>query len=217
MLLISGSELGRRVPQHRAAIDAAQGAGVGLLAYTSLLHSGSTSSPLAPEHEATEQAILDSGLPYTFLRHGWYTENHTATLPFYLSHGVVGAAGEGRISAAARADFAAAAAAVLTGDGHQNQAYELAGDESYTLADLAAELARQSGQEVAYTDLPEAAYAELLQNVAELPEPIARMLAASDTSITQGDLYDDSRTLSRLAGRPTTPLSDAVATALAAQ
>jgi NAD(P)H dehydrogenase (quinone) len=130
---------------------------------------------------------------------------------------VAGAAGEGRISAATRADFAAAAGAVLTGDGHRNQAYELAGDDSFTLGELAAEVSRQSGQEVGYLDLPEAEYAGLLQNAAGLPEPVAQLFAAVDTSIARGDLFDDSRTLSRLAGRPTTPLADAVAAALAAQ
>lgn len=215
VLLVSGTEFGRRVEQHRAAVDAAQEAGVGHLAYTSILHAGSTTNPIAPEHEGTEAVILASGLPYTFLRNGWYLDNYTAQLPVYLANGVAGAAGDGRVHAATRADYAAAAAAVLTGEGHQGQAYELAGDTGFTLAELAAEVSRQSGQEVGYLDLPEAGFAELLQNAAGLPAPLAAAFAAVDTSIKNGDLADTSGTLSRLIGRPTTPLSDAVATALA--
>jgi NAD(P)H dehydrogenase (quinone) len=161
--------------------------------------------------------VLESGLPYTFLRHGWYTENYTAQLPVYLQQGgIIGSAGEGRISAATRADFAAAAAAVLSGDAHQGQAYELAGDQAFTLGELAAEISRQTGQGIGYTDLPEAEYAAAMV-AAGLPEPVAHLLAAADVSISRGDLFDDSGTLGRLIGRPTTSLADAVAAALSAQ
>jgi NAD(P)H dehydrogenase (quinone) len=225
VLLVSGSEPGGRIGQHRNAIEAAKAAGVGLLAYTSVLHAGATRNPLAVEHEATEQLVAESGLPYAFLRNGWYTENYTAQLPMYLQQGgVIGSAGQGRISAATRADFAAAAATVLAGDVPagdvppravpQAQAYELAGDHSFTLAELAAEISRQTGTQLGYTDLAEADHAAALL-AAGLPEPVAGLLAAVDGSIAGGDLFDDSRTLSRLIGRPTTPLSDAVAAALA--
>lgn len=216
VLLVSGNEFGKRAGQHQAAIDAAAEAGVGHLVYTSILHAGSTGNPIAGEHEATEAAVKASGLPYTLLRNGWYLENYTAQLPVYLANGVAGAAGEGRIHAAARADYAAAAGAVLTGEGHQGQAYELAGDEGWTLAELAAEVSRQSGQEVGHLDLPEAGLADLLEKAAGLPAPVAATFAGVDTSIKNGDLADTSGTLSRLIGRPTTPLSDAVASALAA-
>jgi NAD(P)H dehydrogenase (quinone) len=216
VLLVSGNEFGSRPAQHQAVVDAAKDAGVGHLVYTSILHAGSTGNPIAPEHEATEAAVLASGLPYTLLRNGWYHENYTAQLPGYLANGVVGATGEGRIDTAARADYAAAAAAVLTGDGHQGQTYELAGDSGFTLAELAAEVSRQSGQEVGHVNLSEAALAELLQNAAGMPAPVASTFAGVDTAIANGDLADDSRTLSRLIGRPTTPISDAIATALAA-
>lgn len=216
VLLVSGNEFGKRAGQHQAAIDAAVEAGVGHLAYTSILHAGSTGNPIAPEHEATEAAVLASGLPYTFLRNGWYYENYTAQLPVYLANGVAGSAGEGRIHAASRADYAAAAAAVLTGEGHQGQAYELAGDTGFTLAELAAEVGRQSGQQVGHVDLPEAAYADLLEKAAGMPAPLAGAFAAVDTAIKNGDLADGSGTLSRLIGRPTTTLPDAVGTALTA-
>ena len=214
LLLISASEVGRRVPQHRAVIDAAKAAGVGLLAYTSLLHADTSPLPLAAEHKETESLIRASGLPAVILRNGWYTENYTAGVPTALQYGVVlGSAKQGRIASAARADFAEAAAAVLT---HENQAgriYELAGDESYTLSELAAEIARQSGKAVAYQDLPESEFKTALLG-AGLPDFLATLLAESDVGASKGGLFDDSRQLSALIGRPTTPLAELVRLAL---
>lgn len=214
LLLISSNDLGARVAQHGAAIAAARAAGVGQLIYTSLLHAATSPLDLAAEHRATEQALAASGLSHTILRNGWYTENYTAAIPAALAHGaVLGSAGDGRIASAARADFAAAAARVLTGEGHVGKIYELAGDSAYTLAELAAEIARQSGKPVVYRDLPQADYAAALQGFG-LPPQIATMLAQSDSGAARGGLYDDSRTLSRLIGRPTTPLATTVAAAL---
>lgn len=214
LLLISSSEVGRRLPQHRAAIEAAAGAGVELLAYTSLLRADTTPLGLGVEHRATEALLAASGIPFAVLRNGWYTENYTAAIPAAVQHGaLLGSAGQGRIASAARADYAAAAAAVLSGDGHAGRVYELAGDEAYTLADLAAEISRQSGTAVAYRDLPEADYRAALLG-AGLPEPLAALLAESDVGASQGGLFDDGRQLSRLIGRPTTPLAALVAKAL---
>jgi NAD(P)H dehydrogenase (quinone) len=214
LLLISGSEVGQRLAQHTNAVNAAVEAGVGLIGYTSILKADNTSLSLAEEHLATEAAIRQSGLPYVFLRNGWYTENYTGNLAPALTHGaILGCAGDGRVSAATRADFAAATAAVLTGDGHENKIYELGGDEAFTMAELAAEVAAQSGREVVYRDLPAEEYAKALVSVG-LPEPVAGMLANSDLGIRRGDLYTDSRDLSRLAGRPTMPLAEAVRLAL---
>ncbi|MBS0371715.1 MAG: SDR family oxidoreductase [Proteobacteria bacterium] len=214
LLLISSSEVGSRLPQHRAVIDAAKRAKVGLIAYTSLLRADTTPLPLGAEHRATEQLIAEAGLPAVILRNGWYTENYLASIPPALQYGVVlGSAGEGRIASAARADYAAAAAAVLTRDGQAGKVYELAGDESYTLAELAAEIARQSGKAVAYQNLPEADFKAALLG-AGLPEGLAALLAESDIGASKGGLFDDSHQLSQLIGRPTAGLAALVKAAL---
>jgi NAD(P)H dehydrogenase (quinone) len=214
LLLVSGSEVGQRVPQHTNAVNAAVAAGVKLIAYTSAPYADTTDLPVAPEHKATEEIIRAAGVPFVFLRNGWYFENYTANLAPALQHGaILGSAGEGRISAATRADFAAAAAAVLTGDGHENAVYELGGDEAFTMAELAAEVTRQSGTEVAYRDLPADEYEKALVAVG-VPDVYANVLAACDVEVAKGALLIDSGDLSRLIGRPTTPLADAVAAAL---
>jgi NAD(P)H dehydrogenase (quinone) len=215
ILLISSSEVGQRVAQHKAVIDAAQRAGVKLLGYTSVLHADSSALGLAEEHRQTEHALAQSGLPAVVLRNGWYNENYTAGIQGDLAHGAhFGSAGEGRISSAARADYAAAAASVLTSSEEQaGKVYELAGDNAYTLSEFAAEITRQSGKAVAYTDLPEADYkAALLQ--AGLPAFVAELLANSDAAAAKGALFDDARQLSTLIGRPTTPMANSVGEAL---
>ncbi|MGW5900332.1 SDR family oxidoreductase [Streptomyces althioticus] len=213
VLLISGNEFDKgRVRQHSVVIDAAKAAGVALLAYTSA--PGSLTASLADDHRGTERALLDSGVPYVLLRNGWYHENYTENLAPVLEHGaVVAAAGEGRISTASRADYAAAAVAVLTGEGHENATYELGGDEAWSFAEYAAELSRQTGREIAYNPVTPEALTGILAG-AGLPEPAAAMFADVDAAIAKGELAVDSGDLSRLAGRPTTPLSEAVAAAL---
>ena len=214
VLLISGSEVGQRIPQHTAVVDAAKNAGVARIAYTGVLGGPAADFTLADDHKATEQAILDSGLTYTFLRNGWYTENYTAQIPVQLEHGVVGSAGEGKVGSATRQDFAAAAAAVLTGEGHENKAYELSGDEAWTLAEYAAELSKQSGKEVAHADVPPEALRGILLG-AGLPEQFAEILVDVDVSgISRGLLQGGNGDLSRLIGRPTTSLTDTIAVAL---
>ena len=216
LLLISSSEVGQRVAQHANAIAAAKSAGVKLLAYTSILHANSTPLGLGDEHRQTEARLAQSGLPFVLLRNGWYTENYAASIPAALTYGVLlGSAGEGRIASAARADYAAAAAAVLLKDDQAGKVYELAGDASYTLSDFAAEVAKQSGKPVAYQDMPPTAFAAALRN-AGLPEGVADLLADSDAGASQGGLFDDSRTLSSLIGRPTTPMPEVIRKALAA-
>ena len=211
VLLISSSEVGQRVAQHAAVIAAAKQAGVALLAYTSLLHADSSPLGLAAEHQQTEQLIRDSGLAHVILRNGWYTENYLAAIPAALAHGVLlGSAGEGRIASAARADYAEAAAVVLTTPQRSGALYELAGDEAYTLAQLAEEVARVSGQHVVYQDLPEADYRAALLG-AGLPEGVASLLADSDKGASQGGLFDDSHQLSTLIARPTTAWRSLVA------
>lgn len=214
VLLISGSEVGQRTAQHTAVINAAKEAGVARLAYTGVLGGPNADFKLAAEHKDTEQAILDSGLTYTFLRNGWYNENYTAQIPVQLEHGVVGATAGGKVGSATRADYAAAAAAVLTGEGHENKAYELSGDTAWTLAEYAAELSRQSGKEVAHSDVPGDVLKSILTG-AGLPEPLADILADVDVSaVSRGLLEGGSGDLSRLIGRPTTPISDSIAEAL---
>ena len=213
ILLISSSEVGQRAQQHQNVIDAARRAGVALLAYTSVLRADTSPLGLAAEHVITEAAIRASGLPYSVLRNGWYLENHTEHLAPVLEHGVVlGAAQNGRFSSAARLDYAAAAAAVLTADKPQ-AIYELAGDQGFTLAEYAAEVARQSGKAIVYKDLPQADFQAALVG-AGVPEGFAGMLADSDAGAAKGGLEDHGKQLSALIGRPTTRLLDAVKAAL---
>ena len=214
LLLISSNEIGQRAAQHRNVVNAAKAAGVGRIVYTSLLHADRSPLSLAEEHRATEADIKASGIPFTILRNGWYTENHTGSVGAALAGGAfIGSAGDGRISSATRADYADAAVAVLTGAGHEGKTYELAGDEAVTLADLAAEISRQSGKDIPYRNLPEADYAAILAGFG-LPEAFAKGIASWDVDASKGALFDDGRQLSALIGRTTTPLSAAVAAAL---
>lgn len=217
LLLISGNELGRRVPQHTNVVDAALAAGVGLIAYTSVPKASTSSLTVAVEHAATEAAVTASGLPYVTLRNGWYLENYTGTLAQTLESGVLlGSAGDGRVSAATRADLAAAAAAVLADQAPAtNVIHELGGDEAFTMAELAAEISRQSGTPVTYRDLPVAEYAEMLAGFG-LPAPMAEIVADSDRSLAAGDLFVDTGDLRRLIGRTPTTLADALTAALTA-
>jgi NAD(P)H dehydrogenase (quinone) len=217
VLLISSNDLGGRVAQHGNVIDAAKRAGVGLLAYTSLLHADTSTLGLAREHVQTENLLRESGVPFVVLRNGWYTENYAATIPASIEHGVMlGSAGSGRISAAARADYAAAAAVVLSNaDVKPGRIYELAGDQAFTLAQFAAEVARQAKKAVEYRNLPEAEFkAALVQ--AGLPEPVAVLLSDSDRGASEGGLFDERGELKKLIGRPTRPFAETIASAIEA-
>jgi NAD(P)H dehydrogenase (quinone) len=215
LILISGNELGQRATQHANVIEAAKKAGVKWVVYTSLLHADTSTLSLASEHLATEKLLQASGLSYTILRNGWYTENYTGSVQGALAGGAfIGSAGNGKIASAARADFASAAVEVITGEGHQGKVYELAGDESFTLADLAAEISKQSGKAIPYNDLPEIEYAKVLKSFG-VPEGFADAIASWDVAAAKGDLLDESRQLSKLIGKPTTPLAETVKAALA--
>jgi NAD(P)H dehydrogenase (quinone) len=214
LLLISGNEIGQRAAQHRNVIAAAKEAGVRRITYTSLLHADRSPLSLAPEHLETERTLQTSGLPFTILRNSWYTENYTNSIKGALATGaLIGSAGEGRISAAARADYADAAVAVLTTSGHEGKTLELAGDSAFTLGELAAEISRQAGRTIAYRNLPEAEYAATLAK-AGLPPALAQVIASWDTGISRGALFDDGGALGRLIGRRTTSLTDLVRQAL---
>ena len=214
VLLISSNELGKRFKQHKVVVDAACQSGVQLLAYTSILHAKTSKLALAGEHLETEEFIRKAAVPYVFLRNGWYFENYTENLQPALQHGAIaGCVNEGRIAAASRADYAAAAVAVLTGKGHENKAYELAGDKSFSMHELAAEVARHSGKPVAYRNMPEGAYEEMLLGFG-LPAPLASILADAEAQAAHGALDDRSGDLHRLIGRATTTLTEAVKSAL---
>jgi NAD(P)H dehydrogenase (quinone) len=216
VLLISSSAAEQRTAQHRHVIEAAKAADVKLIAYTSILHADSNPMVLAVEHRETEGLIRSSGIPFVLLRNGWYTENYTDNVVAAIKRGaVLGAAANGCISAAARADYAAAAAVTLASpEASAGKVYELAGDDAFTLAELAAEIARQSGKSVVYTDLPEADYRMAL-HAGGLPEIFAALYAESDVKAANGALHDESGQLSALIGRPTTAMSQSVAAALA--
>jgi NAD(P)H dehydrogenase (quinone) len=210
LLFVSGSEVGKRIAQHRDVVTAAKDAGVGFVAYTSIPKADTTSLKLAAEHLATERMLIESGLPYAFLRNSWYLENYD--LASAIEHGLFGAAGEGRISGAPRADYAEAAAAAIV-LAEPNRVYELGG-EPFTLAELAAAIAQESGRPVGYTDLAPEKYAEFLVGVG-VPEPAAAILADADRGAAQGELYVPGDDLATLLGRPVTPLRDAIRAQLA--
>lgn len=215
LLLISGNEIGQRKVQHENVIKAAKEAGVKWIVYTSLLHADTSSLSLAAEHVATESILKASGIPHTILRNGWYTENYTGSISGAVAAGAfVGSAGEGKISSASREDYAEAAAVVLTSEDQEGKVYELAGDETYTLNDLAAELSSQTGKDIPYHNLPEEEYAGLLKSFG-LPEAMAKAIAGWDIGVSKGDVFDDGKVLSRLIGRPTTTLADIVKKKLA--
>ena len=226
VLLISGTDFGRRVAQHRAVAQAAQAAGATFLAYTSGPYADTSSMQLMSEHRDTEQAIAEIGISHAFLRHSWYHENYTAQIGRYVEQGAIyGAAGNGRISGAPRADYAAADASVLIGatpdqtldDGgsHNGSIHELGGDESYSLTDLAALVSDATSSTIPYRDISQADLQAALEG-AGLPAPIAAVMADVDRAIRDdAALLVDNGELARLAGRPTTPLKDSIAVALA--
>ncbi|XID74202.1 SDR family oxidoreductase [Alkanindiges sp. WGS2144] len=215
LILIASSEIGTLAEAHFNVIAAAQNAGIRHFAYTSLLHTDQSQIALAKEHFLTEQAILKSGLNYTILRNGWYTENYTNNLKAAVAHSVlIGAAGEGKISSALLGEYAEAVAIILTTPTHENKIYELAGDQAFTMAELAAEVSRQTGKNIVYLNLTEHDYREKLINQGTEPA-LANLLVNADMGATQGALFDDSGTLQHLLGRPTTTLQEAVRLALA--
>lgn len=214
LVLISSNEIGQRARQHFNVIEAAGKAGVEWIVYTSLLHADSTTLNLAGEHMTTEEALKASGINYTILRNGWYTENYTGSIGGALAGGAfIGSAGNGKISSAARVDYGEAAAVAITDESHKGKVYELAGDDYYTLADLAAEISNQTGTNIPYRNLTEAEYTKILESF-EIPAGFAAAIASWDVSASKDDLFDDSHQLSALIGRPTTPLADSVKAAL---
>lgn len=214
LLLISSNELGRRALQHGNVIDAAKAQGVELIAYTGILHADSSPLGIAEEHRQTEAAVHASGLPFVLLRNGWYTENFLGGVDASIAHGaILGCSGAGRFATAARADYADAAVAVLTHDGQAGKTYELAGDSSFTKAEFAAELSRHSGKPVVYNDMTQGDYEAALLGFG-LPPGIVQLVVEADVFAPGGALDDAGHDLSRLIGRPTTPLSHSVAAVL---
>lgn len=214
LLLISGSEFGQRAVQHTNVINAAKKAGVKWIVYTSLLRADTTGINIAGEHIASEKTLKESGIAYTILRNGWYSENYTMSIPGALKGGAfLGSAKEGKISSAPRADYAEAAAIVISDESYKGKTFELAGDSSYTLKDLAAEVSKQSGKSIPYKDIPEQEFANILKNIG-LPEGFAHALASWDVNASKGELYCDTNHLTEILGRLTTPIAESVKAAI---
>lgn len=212
LLLVSASEPGIRVPQHRAVVELAVRSGVRRIAYTSAPAADDTDLVLAPEHEETERIIRESGLPFTFLRNGWYTENYLPTFAQARESGVVAASvGDGRVASAPRADFAEAAAVVLTADGHEGAVYELSGDVAWSYDELARTFGEVLGREVTYQSLTPEAHRELLLSLG-LDEGTAGFVVALDQNIGAGLVGVTTGDLAKLLGRPTVPLAETVRT-----
>jgi NAD(P)H dehydrogenase (quinone) len=212
VLLISGSEIGQRVPQHKAVIDAAKDAGVALLAYTSVLGGPAADFELAREHQITERYLIDSGLPYSLLRNGWYHENYTEGIGQALATGgiLTSAAEDARVASASRADYAAAAVAVLTGEGHVNAEYELSGDEAWTFDEYSAQVSQALGKELPVNRVTGEVHRGILEG-AGVPKPIVPVLVGVDDAISRGLLAVQTGDLARLIGRPTTPIAESIA------
>jgi NAD(P)H dehydrogenase (quinone) len=210
LVLISASEAARRVQQHSNVLGAAKRAGVSLVIYTSLLHADRSPLAMARDHLATEAELRSLGLCHIVLRNGWYHDNYTISAKPSLAHGgYIGCAGSGRISSAARADYAAAVVAALIGRAEEGRTYELAGDEFYTLPMLAEEISRLSGRRLSYINVPESEFASVLASVG-IPRALAEDIAGWDTAASKGALFDDGHELSTLIGRPTTPIVEAL-------
>ena len=215
LVLISSNDFNDRAGQHIAVINAAKAAGVTRIIYTSILKGDTSPMILAQDHIATEAALKASGLAVTLLRNGWYTENYTGSLKASVEHGaLIGSSGDGRIAAAARADYAEAIAVTALDDSTAGKTYELAGDTPFTMAEFAAEVSKQVGKTIPYNSLPKDVYAGILQSFG-LPAGFAAVLADSDDTASCGALLDESHTLSKLIGRPTTPIAVTIAAALA--
>lgn len=211
LLLISSSVLGQRAAHHKNVIEAAARSSVSLVAYTSILRADTSELSLAAEHLATEKILHESGLPFVLLRNSWYLENDTAMLAPAVAHGaIIGSAGDGRLSSASRSDYAEAAALVLLNGAPAGTIYELAGDDAFTLTQLAAVVSQRTGKSVAYRNMSEAEYRTALLGMG-LPDAMTTMLAQTGTATAKGALEDHGHVLSRLIGHPTTSLADAVA------
>ena len=206
LLLISANEVGRRTPQHKAVIDAAKQAGVPYIA----LNADTSPLGLAQEHRETERLIKDSGLKYTFLRNNWYSENYLGSVAHTVEIGTLyGAAGLGKISSASRQDYAEAAAKVLTSEDHDNKTYELAGSTSFTLADLAKDIAKISGKAVTYQNLTAADYSQALLQ-AGVPASLVDVIVDADVQTEKGAMFSKSKDLENIIGHKTIPIKDQV-------
>ena len=210
VLLISGSEVGQRLDQHRNVIELAERAGAARIVYTSVLRADNSTLAVAPEHIATEEILKASGAAYTILRNGWYNENYQQTFAQAAQSGVVvTSAGDGRVSSASREDFAEAAAAVLTGEGHDGVTYELAGDTAFTMRDLADIFTTVLDRPIELQNLTSEEHRAVLTR-AGLDDLIVDFLVTLDCSTADGDLFDQTGDLSRLISRPTTPMAESV-------
>ncbi len=214
LLLVSSNDIGKRLQHHESVIHAAKKAGVSQLVFTSLVNVDHSTLNLAGEYIDSEKSLQASGVPFTILRNAWYTENYTSSAANAVAGGAfIGSAGDGKISAASREDLAEAAVAVLLGSDHEGKVYELAGDQAFTLKDLAAAISEVTGKDIPYRNLSEGEYKDALVSH-NVPEGFAAMIASWDVSASKGDLYSEDKTLSQLIGRPTTPLVDSVKAAL---
>ncbi|WP_139488824.1 SDR family oxidoreductase [Brevibacillus dissolubilis] len=198
-----------RIRQHTHAVEAAARAKVGFIAYTSLGNATESQLFLAATHQATEAAILKTGIPYSFLRNNWYLENETASIQAVMAGAPwLTSAGSGKVGWAPRQDYAEAAAAVLAGDGHENTTYELSGP-LLTQEELASALGTVLGKEVSVQQVDDATYADVMKG-AGVPDFVIPILVAIQQGIREGSLEIESNDFEKLLGRPVTPINEAL-------
>jgi NAD(P)H dehydrogenase (quinone) len=196
-----------RIRQHANAVAAAERAGVKFIAYTSIANAQESKNLFAPTHQATEAAILKTGIPYSFLRNNWYLENEIPSIQGVLAGAPwVTSAGNGKVGWALQQDYAEAAAAVLSGTGHDNTIYELSG-KPLTQEELVSAIGTILGKEVPVQQVDDAAYADIMKG-AGMPDFVISILVEIQRSIRVGSLDFESNDFEKLLGRPVTPISE---------
>ena len=215
LLLISTTDVGSRVPQHGAAIDAAKAAGVEHVIYTSWPDPQHSVAAVSPDHAATEDLVLKSGLKFTFLGNYLYSETLMFGLPKALETGkLFGAAGDGRAAYVTRQDCAYAAAGVLNNAvRYENKRLGISGPVAYTRSEIAQLASGITGKPLVYVDLPAEDFGKALVG-AGMPEGFAKLFVSFELAIKAGELEAVTQDVSEVSGHTPASLSDFLKSAL---